>query len=118
LRDEHRIADDSPMLRRWSALGALAATLLLAGCGAGRSAECNSSLDCASPQQCVAGRCVVSGCGLTSQTCSGDADCALGMHCQSGCCAGGGSNVCRSDDDCSATPRTPVCNLGNGACVQ
>ena len=99
-------------------LCALSLAALLAACGSGRSAECSTDLACPTPQQCVSGHCVSSGCGATSNACAGDTGCGVGQKCVSGCCAQANTSACHANADCAARPATPLCNLGNGACVE
>src|SRR5438105_738483 len=92
---------------------ALVACALLSACGSGRGDECTASRDCPSPQICVSGRCVNSGCGPLSNTCAGDAECNLGHRCTNGCYRSTSSNDCQTDQDCASRPSTPICNTSN-----
>ena len=106
----------SSLLRSFGS--ALLAAALLAACGSGRSTDCAANRDCPTPQLCVAGHCVNSGCGPLSESCAADGDCGLGMSCTSGCCRPGGVSGCQGNQDCLAKPTTPVCETATGACVQ
>jgi hypothetical protein len=98
-------------------LALLSATWLWA-CGAGRATDCTANRDCPSPQTCVAGRCVSSGCGPLSASCSSDSDCGLRQTCHQGCCVQSLSTTCTDDVDCASRPTTPICDSKAGACVQ
>ncbi|MCA1827919.1 MAG: hypothetical protein LC689_13410 [Myxococcales bacterium] len=96
----------------------LVIAILAAACGHGLGERpCSDDSECPSPQKCVAGRCAGSGFCIGSAACSEDAACGGGQHCANGCCVPGESGSCSRDADCSAHPKTPVCDVAKGACV-
>lgn len=95
-------------VRRAVVIGAtLLASAVFSACSPDVKSGCLINGDCAQGQQCISSKCVT-----PPKVCTGDADCAEGEICEQGLCKEDTHPMptgCSSDEDCNATPQTPLC---------